>query len=155
MGSLTNTWKQGIFFFGKQRPADPCLPVYCVLLCTLLLQLLVAVRRPWHLTRIVSVEHNNQESWITRQQFMKWARARLALNSEPGRLNQGILPLLKYLCSTYTCITPEYFFASFSVASVSHDDEAKLNRERRSSVTGGIQGNGEAGGSGRRESAVG
>ena len=47
-----------------------------------------------------------------------------------------------------------YLFVSFSVGRVSHDDEAKLNRVRRRSVTGGIQGNGEGKGSGRRETAV-
>ena len=33
----------------------------------------------------------------------------------------------------------------FFVAPVSHDDEAKLNRERRRSVTGGIQEKGKGG----------
>ena len=44
--------------------------------------------------------------------------------------------------------------ASFSVARVSHDDEAKASRVCSRSVTGGIQGNGEGGGSGRRETTV-
>ena len=47
-----------------------------------------------------------------------------------------------------------YFVAPFSVARVSHD-ETKLSRERRRSVMGGIQGSGDGGGSGRRETAVG
>ena len=42
-----------------------------------------------------------------------------------------------------------------SVARVSHHNEAKLNRERRRSVTGGIPGNGEEGGSRLRETAGG
>ena len=46
-------------------------------------------------------------------------------------------------------------FASFSVARVSHDDEAKLKyRERHRFVTGGIQGNGEGDGSGRTETVL-
>ena len=48
----------------------------------------------------------------------------------------------------------DYVFASFSVPRVSHDDEAKLSRVRRRSVIGGIQGNGEGAGSGRRETAA-
>ena len=39
----------------------------------------------------------------------------------------------------------DYVFASFSVPRVSHDDEAKLRREHRRSVMGGIQGNGLGG----------
>ena len=56
-----------------------------------------------------------------------------------------------FICFSYVEIC--YSFASFSVARVSHDDGAKLSKERRISVVGGIQGNGE-GGSGRRETAV-
>ena len=44
--------------------------------------------------------------------------------------------------------------ATFSVARVSHDDEAELNRVGRRSVTGGMQGNGDGGASGHRETAV-
>ena len=43
------------------------------------------------------------------------------------------------------CYLVCHFFASFSVARVSHD-ETKLNRVRRKSITGGIQGNGDGGG---------
>jgi len=35
-----------------------------------------------------------------------------------------------------------------------HEDEAKLSRKRRASVTGGVQGNGEGRGNSRAESAV-
>ena len=47
-----------------------------------------------------------------------------------------------------------YLFAPFSVARVPHDDEAKLSRERRGSVTGGQNGTGDGGGNDRRETAV-
>ena len=47
-----------------------------------------------------------------------------------------------------------YLLASFSVARVSHDKEAKLSRQRNRSVMGGIQGNGKGGGSGHGEIAV-
>ena len=63
-------------------------------------------------------------------------------------ITQHIFSLATYQVLIY------FFLASFSVARVSHVYEAKLNRVRRRSVAGGIQGNGEGGGSGRRESVV-
>ena len=47
-----------------------------------------------------------------------------------------------------------YAFASFSFARGSHEDEAKLCRDRRRSVTGSLQGNGDGGSSGRGAAAV-
>ena len=46
-----------------------------------------------------------------------------------------------HFCSSYVLYI-SHFFASFVVARVSHDDEAKLSRERRRSVMGDIQGSG-------------
>ena len=48
----------------------------------------------------------------------------------------------------------KYLLDSFLVARVSRDHEAKMDRERCKSIVGGIQGNGAAGGMGRRETAV-
>ena len=53
---------------------------------------------------------------------------------------------MSFVCFSYVQNRYTYIFASFSVARVSNDDEAKLSRERRRSVLGGIQGNGYGGG---------
>ena len=54
----------------------------------------------------------------------------------------------------FSYVQDYYLIASFSVARVSHDKEAKLSRERNRSLMGGIQGNGRGGGSGHGEIAV-
>ena len=68
-------------------------------------------------------------------------------------LSFGIVPLS--FSSFGLSIVKYTFLLRSSVARVPHDDEAKHCREhRRSVVCGGIRGNGDSWGSGRRETAV-
>ena len=69
------------------------------------------------------------------------------------RVSHSVFPSIA-LVTNYALIITIYFFASFSVARVSHD-EAKLGRERASDqLRVASKGIGRGGGSGRRENAA-